>query len=213
MKFEDVKIPEMSPELEAEWKKVLSENFEEFKLSELILVDWTLQGRCEHCRTGRRVEDAEHCRNCQIRHATRRLDELFQKTFKEEKGCECPTRSIPKCLDRTVIDLKGLEALEDRTVRLPVMDMIDCEDCIDKICAQCKDHHPDRAAAGECKRCACTGSKKALEVDVTPKDGKTWKDCTFGEKLAEMLDAEMEKRIHPSPFDRLKRLFRRGRRG
>lgn len=160
-------FPEFTEEQRRNIDAVFSANFEEFALSKLIYVALSLQARCAHCSTGRETPD--HCFDCDKKIACDLLEKKFQELMITEAGCVAPTFKIPKTIDRQALNLREVEKLKDRPVRISVKDMFTVEAAVDQVCDQCRDHHPDRIVAGHCAECGYSLAKLALDLDNSEK--------------------------------------------
>lgn len=145
------------------FEQMFETNFEDYRLENLVYAAYALQVRCAHCSSGRR--DASYCADCEKQTALTLLEDVLQGIYKAETGEDLPLFNIPKCICRPARALEGLKALNDRVVhlQLKVMHAVDC--ALESICNQCRDHHPDRTANGECKRCEFGKATKAMELE------------------------------------------------
>lgn len=165
----------------ADFDKAMRNCREEFHLSKLVLIDYALQMCCAHCSSGR--EDASCCQTCDAKRASDMLELFLNSHYERAKGEDLPILNIPKAIDRKVHDLEAFREFNDSVVNVNMRGVFDAQECIEKICEQCKDHHPDRAAAGECQTCLYAKALKALHLDFFSEEIYTCDHRPLSEKF------------------------------
>lgn len=168
------------------FERILATHFEDYRLENLVYAAYALQGRCAHCSSGRR--SASECVGCSKQAASELLEAVLQDIYREETGKDLPVFNIPKCVSRPSRALEDLKVLNDRVVHLQLTVMNAVDRALDEICEQCKDHHPDRVANGECGECAFGRAVKAMELE-----GGMNGPVSSGRPLGELINLDLSK--------------------